>query len=65
MTGTALSLAHVAALGWHMGYPAPSPAVFFFPYFAALALGVVHGAGLLLAVVAAVRARAVTARTAP
>ena len=57
LVGTTLCLAHPLALGWHVGYPAPSPAVFFFPYFAALVLGVQNGAGIVLAAVAAVRER--------
>jgi len=57
LVGTTLCLAHPLALGWQVGYPAPSPAVFFFPYFAALVLGVQNGAGLVLAAVAAARER--------
>ena len=57
LVGTTLCLAHPLALGWHVGYPAPSPAVFFFPYFAALVLGVQNGAGIVLAGVAAERER--------
>ncbi len=57
LVGTTLCLAHPLALGWQVGYPAPSPAVFFFPYFAALVLGVQNGAGRALAVVAALRPR--------
>ena len=55
--GTTLCLAHPLALGWQVGYPAPTPALFFFPYFAALVLGAHNGAGLLLAAVAALRGR--------
>lgn len=54
VVGTLLSLAHPVALGWRLGFPVPAPAVFFFPYWAALFLGVVNGAGLLLAGAAAV-----------
>ena len=55
--GTILCLAHPLALGWQVGYPAPTPALFFFPYFAALVLGAQNGAGLLLATAAALRGR--------
>jgi hypothetical protein len=53
LVGTVLSLAHPAALGWRLGFPVPAPAIFFFPYWAALFLGVVNGAGLLLVAVGA------------
>lgn len=55
--GTTLCLAHPLALGWQVGYPAPTPELFFFPYFAALVLGVQNGAGLLLAILVAARGR--------
>lgn len=51
LVGTIVCLAHPLALGWQAGYPAPSPEVFFFPYFAALVLGVQNGAGLVLAAI--------------
>lgn len=51
--GTLASLAHPAALGWQLGFPVPPPPVFFFPYWAALFLGVQGGAGLLLAIAVA------------
>lgn len=60
LVGTTLCLAHPLALGWQVGYPAPSPAVFFFPYFAAIVLGVQNGAGIVLAAIAAVRERGPT-----
>lgn len=53
LVGTVLSLAHPAALGWRLGFPVPAPAIFFFPYWAALFLGVVNGAGVLLAAIGA------------
>ncbi len=61
--GTLLSLAHPAALGWRLGFPLPSPAVFFWPYFAAIVLGILNGAGLLLGLVAVVRTYAAGPRT--
>lgn len=48
VVGTLLCLAHPAALGWQLGFPMPPPAVFFFPYWAALFLGALNGVGLLL-----------------
>ena len=47
VTGTLLSLAHPAALGWRLGFPVPPPALFFFPYFATIVLGLLNGAGVL------------------
>lgn len=63
LTGTLLSLAHPLAFGWHPGFPVPSPALFFFPYFAALALPVSNSVILLFALVCVVRAQ--RARQAP
>lgn len=57
VVGTLLSVAHPLALGWQVGYPAPPAEAHFFPYFAALALGVLHGVGLLLCLAARVSAR--------
>lgn len=57
LVGTILCLGQLLALGWQVGYPAPSPAVFFFPYFAALVLGAQNGAGFLIAMAAAIAAR--------
>jgi hypothetical protein len=54
---TVLGLAHPAALGLHVGYPAPSADVYFFPYFAAIAFAVVHTALLGLVSAAALDAR--------
>lgn len=53
LVGTLLSLAHPAAFGWRIGFPVPPPFAFFFPYWAALFLGALNGAGLLLVIVAA------------
>lgn len=49
--GTLLSLAHPAVFGWRVGFPAPSPALYFLPYFAALTLAAVNlvALGVLLA----------------
>jgi hypothetical protein len=55
--GTLVSLAHLAAFGWQVGYPMPPPMLLFFPYFAAIFLGVLNGAGLVVAVAGLVRAR--------
>lgn len=51
LVGTLASLAHPAVFGWQLGFPVPPPALYFFPYFAAILLGVLNGAGLLLGVV--------------
>jgi hypothetical protein len=51
---TVLGIAHPIALGWHVGYPAPSADVHFFPYFAALAFGVVHATALVIVSLAAI-----------
>ena len=49
VVGTLLSLAHPAAFGWRVGYPAPPAELQFFPYFATLTLGAVQVVGALLA----------------
>lgn len=59
--GTLLSAAHPVVFGWHPGFPGPPPALLFFPYFAALVLAALGGAGVLLALgVALVRRRSGT-----
>lgn len=63
LVGTLLGLAHPAALGFQLGYPAPASDVYFFPYFAALALGVVHTTGVLLCGISLARWTRRTART--
>jgi hypothetical protein len=57
IVGTLLSVAHPLALGFVVGYPAPSADVHFFPYFAALVLGVVQPVGMILCGAAIVRDR--------
>lgn len=47
LAGTLLCLAHPLAFGWHVGFPLPPPALYFFPYFAAIALPVACGVALL------------------
>jgi hypothetical protein len=47
LAGTLVSITHPLALGWHVGYPAAPAELQFFPYFAALALGVINGLGLI------------------
>ena len=47
LTGTLLALAHPLAFGWLPGFPVPPPSLFFFPYFAALALPVSNSVILL------------------
>jgi hypothetical protein len=67
LTGTLLCLAHPLAYGWHPGFPLPPPSLYFLPYFAALALPVSNGLGLLFGlacVVWAQHTRRVRARTA-
>ena len=54
VAGTLLSLAHPAALGWYLGFPLPAPELYFWPYFAAIVLGIYNGAGLLLCLFCAV-----------
>lgn len=49
VVGTLLSVAHPLVFGWHPGFPGPPPALLFFPYFAAILLAALNGAGLLLA----------------
>jgi len=53
--GTVLSLAHPAALGWHLGFPVPPPAIYFFPYFAALMLGMLNAVALIVAALVGLR----------
>lgn len=57
LTGTLLSLAHPLVFGWQLGFPLPPPMLYFFPYFAAIALPVSNGLCLLLALAYVVRAR--------
>ena len=49
IVGTLLALAHTAAFGWRVGYPAPSAELQFFPYFATLSLASIQGVGLVVA----------------
>lgn len=63
LTGTLLSLAHPLAFGWYPGFPAPSPSLFFFPYFAALALPITNSVIVLFGLACVVTAQ--RARTAP
>lgn len=62
LTGTLLSLAHPLAFGWRIGFPLPPPSLYFFPYFAAIALSVSNGVYLLLVVACVVWARRAAAR---
>lgn len=47
LTGAVLCLAHPLAFGWRVGFPLPAPSLYFFPYFAAIALPVACGVALL------------------
>lgn len=47
LTGAVLCLAHPLAFGWRVGFPLPPPSLYFFPYFAAIALPVACGVALL------------------
>lgn len=51
LIGTVLSLAQPLTQGYHVGFPVPAPAVYFFPYFAALFLAALNGIGILLLLV--------------
>ena len=57
LTGTLLTLAHPLAFGWQLGFPLPPPSLYFFPYFAAIALPVSNGLCLLLALACVVWAQ--------
>jgi hypothetical protein len=56
--GTLLNVAHPVAFGWVLGFPVPPAPAFFFPYWAALFLGVMNGVGLLVCVAGAGMRRA-------
>jgi hypothetical protein len=61
LTGTLLSLVHPLAFGWQVGFPLPPPSLYFFPYFAAIALPVSNGLCLLLVLaIASARGSAAT-----
>lgn len=53
--GTVLCLGHPVALGWHLGFPVPSPAFYFFPYFATLMLCMLNAVGLIVAALIGLR----------
>ncbi|MCY1060332.1 alkaline phosphatase family protein [Nannocystis sp. SCPEA4] len=53
--GTVLSLAHPVALGWRLGFPVPPPAIYFFPYFAALMLGMLNAVAVVVAALLGLR----------
>jgi len=48
LLGTVLSVAQPLIFGWHLGFPVPPPAVYFFPYFAALFFGALNAVALLI-----------------
>ncbi len=58
IVGTLLNVAHPVVFGWTLGFPVPPAAAFFFPYWAALFLGVMNGVGLLVCVAGAGMRRA-------
>ena len=53
LVGTVLCLAHPASLGWHLGFPIPAPALYFFPFFTGLFLPALNGVGLILCLLGA------------
>lgn len=58
IVGTLLNVAHPLAFGWVLGFPVPPAPAFFFPYWAALFLGVMNGVGVLLCIAGAGMRRA-------
>lgn len=48
LLGSVLSVAQPLIFGWHLGFPVPAPAVYFFPYFAALFFGTMNAVALLI-----------------
>ncbi|WAS95480.1 alkaline phosphatase family protein [Nannocystis punicea] len=55
LAGAVLSAAHPLVLGWHLGFPVPSPTVYFFPYFAALMFPAVAGVAVVVAALVGLR----------
>ncbi|PCC69496.1 Type I phosphodiesterase / nucleotide pyrophosphatase [Nannocystis exedens] len=55
LLGAVLAAAHPLVLGWRLGFPVPSPTVYFFPYFAALMFPAVAGVALVVAAVFGLR----------
>ncbi|MDC0721334.1 alkaline phosphatase family protein [Nannocystis bainbridge] len=53
--GSVLGAAHPLILGWRLGFPVPSPTVYFFPYFAALMIPAVAGVAVIVAAVVGLR----------
>jgi hypothetical protein len=49
--GTVLCVAHPVVFGYQLGFPVPPAPAFFFPLWAALALGVLNGGGMVMGVV--------------
>ena len=48
LVGTVLCVAQPLIFGWHLGFPVPPPAIYFFPYFAALFFGTMNAVALLI-----------------
>ncbi len=48
LIATLLAVVHPLVFGWRVGYPAPPAELFFYPYFAALALGAVQVTAIVL-----------------
>ncbi|WP_434419651.1 alkaline phosphatase family protein [Nannocystis pusilla] len=55
LAGAVLSAAHPLVLGWRLGFPVPSPTVYFFPYFAALMFPAVTGVAVVVAALVGLR----------